>query len=203
MTGDIGARAMVDLGVREPVWDRFFWVAPLVIVGSREADGGYDLAPKHMAFPMGWRNYFGFVCTPRHGTYSNVVRERAFTVGYPRPGQLVEASLAASPREEGGEKRILTALPQQPATIIDGQFVEGGYVELECRLERMVDGFGENSLIVGEVVAARAAEDALRVSDGDDADLLRSAPLLAYLHPGRFARIEDTLSFPFPAGMRK
>ena len=203
MTGEIGAPAMVDIGVREPVWDRFFWVAPLVIVGSREADGGYDLAPKHMAFPMGWRNYFGFVCTPRHGTYSNVVRERAFTVGYPRPGQLVEASLAASPREEGGEKRILTALPQHPATIIDGQFVEGGYVELECRLERMVDGFGENSLIVGEVVAARAAEDALRVSDVDDADLLRSAPLLAYLHPGRFARIEDTLSFPFPAGMRK
>ena len=67
----------------------------------------------------------------------------------------------------------------------------------------MVEGFGENSLIVGEVVAARVADDALRVSDGDDADLLRSAPLLAYLHPGRFAPIADTLSLPFPAGMRK
>lgn len=203
MAGDSGVPAMVDIGVREPIWERFFWIAPLVIVGSREPDGSYDLAPKHMAFPMGWMNYFGFVCTPRHGTYSNVTREGAFTVTYPRPDQLVEASLAASPREEGGEKHILTALPQHRATIVDGHCIDGGYVELECRLERMVDGFGENSLIVGEVVAARIAEDALRVSDGDDANLLRSAPLLAYLHPGRFARIEDTLSFPFPAGMRK
>ena len=203
MTGDTGTPAMIDIGVREPIWDRFFWIAPLVLVGSKESDGGYDLAPKHMAFPMGWRNYFGFVCTPRHGTYGNVVRERAFTVSYPRPGQLVETSLAASPRAEGGEKQILTALPQHPASAIDGQLVDGGYVELECRLERIVDDFGENSLIVGEVIAARVAEDALRVSDGDDGDLLRAAPLLAYLHPGRFASVGDTLSFPFPAGRRK
>ena len=33
----------VELDVRAPVWDRFFTVAPLVLVGTREPDGGFDL----------------------------------------------------------------------------------------------------------------------------------------------------------------
>ena len=68
-----------------PVWERVFTSNPLVLVGTKERDGGYDLAPKHIAFPMGWENYFGFVCTPRHGTYHNARREGVFTVTYPRP----------------------------------------------------------------------------------------------------------------------
>jgi len=71
---------VVSLDVTAPIWERFFTVAPLVVVGTREEDGSYDLAPKHMATPMGWQNYIGFVCTPRHRTYHNVRRERAFTV---------------------------------------------------------------------------------------------------------------------------
>jgi hypothetical protein len=67
---------VVSLDVTAPIWERCFTVAPLVLVGTREKDGSYDLAPKHMATPMGWQNYFGFVCTPRHRTYHNVRRER-------------------------------------------------------------------------------------------------------------------------------
>ena len=43
----------------------------------------------------------------------------------------------------------------------------------------------------------------MRAMDADDADLLRDAPLLAYLSPGRFSRVDESYSFPFPAGMRK
>ena len=43
----------VTLSVDLPVWDRVFTVNPLVLVGTKEEDGGYDLAPKHMAFPIG------------------------------------------------------------------------------------------------------------------------------------------------------
>ena len=66
---------LIELDVSLPIWERFFWVAPLVLVGTREPDGGHDLAPKHMATPIGWENYYGFVCTPRHHTYSNIRRE--------------------------------------------------------------------------------------------------------------------------------
>jgi flavin reductase (DIM6/NTAB) family NADH-FMN oxidoreductase RutF len=194
---------LVELDVNEPIWDRFFWVAPLVLVGTRETGGSYDLAPKHMAIPMGWQNYFGFVCTPRHHTYSNVKRDGVFTVSYPRPSQLVLTSLAASPRcgEEG--KPALSVLPVFPASVVDGVLVDGAYLFLECELDRIVDGFGINSLIVGRIVAARVARDAERMDELEDQALVHDSPLLAYLHPGRFTTVEQSLSFPFPAGMKK
>ena len=203
MQNPVATSRLVELDVRQPLWDRFFWVAPLVLVGTMEADGQHDLAPKHMAFPMGWENYFGFVCTPRHGTYGNIRRDGAFTVSYPRPSQLVLTSLAASPRCEAESKPALSALPVFPASSVAGVLLEGASAFLECELERIVDGFGVNSLIVGKVVAARVAEDAERMDDGDDQALINQAPVLAYLNRGRFAAIDDSLSFPFPAGMKK
>ncbi len=90
MTADPYAE-LVSLGTHHPIWDRFFWVAPLVVIGTREVSGEFDLAPKHMVCPLGWQNYFSFVCTPKHATYRNAQREKAFTVSYPRPDQVVIA----------------------------------------------------------------------------------------------------------------
>jgi flavin reductase (DIM6/NTAB) family NADH-FMN oxidoreductase RutF len=168
-----------------------------------EADGRHDLAPKHMVAPMGWQNYFGFVCTPRHRTYANVRRNGAFTVSYPRPDQLVLTSLAASPRCEEDQKPALDALPVVPARQIEGVLVEGAYMYLECELDRIIDGFDVNSLVVGRIVAARVAENARRDSEVDDQALIFGSPLLAYLHPGRFASVDYSYSFPFPEGMKK
>ena len=197
------SRELVELDVGQPIWDRFFWVAPLVLIGTREPDGGHDLAPKHMAFPMGWQNYFGFVCTPRHHTYSNLKRDGVFTVSYPRPSQLVLTSLAASPRCAEEDKPALSVLPVFPASVVDGVLVDGAYMFLECELDRIVDDFGVNSLIVGRIVAARVAQDSERMDELEDQALVHDSPLLAYLHPGRFTSIEQSFSFPFPAGMKK
>lgn len=180
-----------------PLWDRFFTVAPLVLIGTKEAEG-YDLAPKHMVTPMGWENYFGFVCAPRHRTYQNILREQAFTVSYPRPTQLVLTSLAAAPRCGDDAKPSLLALPTFPASTVDGVFVQDASLFFECRLHQIVDGFGVNSLITGRIVAAYADEDVLRASDRDDQEVLQTAPLLAYVSPGRIAQIRETFSFPFP-----
>ena len=56
--------------------------------------------------------------------------------------------------------------------------------------------------IAGRIVAAHGERAALRSSDRDDAEILLQVPQLAYLHPGRFAVIDATQAFPFPAGMR-
>jgi len=195
--------SIVTIDTRDPVWDRFFTVAPLVLIGTREADGAVDIAPKHMVTPMGWQNYFGFVCTPRHATYGNIERGRVFTVTYPKPTQWLEASLAAAPRCDDGGKPSLRGVETFPARTVDGALVADGYLFLECELDRLVDGFGVNSLIVGKIVAASVDEAYLRASERDDQDLLYQAPLLTYLHPGRFAVIRKTNAFPFPAGMKK
>ncbi len=180
-----------------PIWDRFYTVAPLVLIGTKEAEG-YDLAPKHMVTPLGWENYFAFVCAPRHRTYQNITQEKVFTVSYPRPTQLVLTSLAAAPRCGDDTKPSLLALPTFPASQIDGVFVAEGYIFLECQLDRVIDGFGVNSLITGRIVAAHVHEDALRTSDRDDQDVIHQAPLLGYLSPGRIATIASSYSFPFP-----
>lgn len=201
--GSGGTGGLVRLGVDHPVWDRFFQVCPLVVVGTKEASGQPDLAPKHMAMALGWDNYFGFACTPSHRTYGNAVREGFFTVSFPRPTQVLLASLAAAPRCEGDEKPSLRLLETIPATVVDGVLLKDAYLHLECETHRIIDDFGVNSLITGRVVEALVSEDAIRRADKDDEESLVAAPLLAYVAPGRYAEVSATFAFPFHEGWSK
>ena len=98
------------------------------------------------------------------------------------------------------EKRLRTRYP-----VIDMSpvIVEASFGPRECALDRIVDGFGENSLIIGRIIAAHAHDDALRSAERDDQDVIHQAPLLSYLAPGRIARIDESYSFPFPADFRR
>ena len=193
----------IRLDVTRPIWDRFFTVAPLVVIGSKEPDGSYDLAPKHMAMPLGWQNYYAFVCSPRHATYRNIQRERQFTVNFPRPTEVVSSSLAASPRCDDDSKPALALLSTRPAGVVDGVLVGDCYLYLECTLHSMLDGFGANSLVIGKVVAASADEDYVRMDDRDAGEQLFKAPLLAYVSPGRYATLRETAQFPLPKGFSR
>ena len=191
----------IDIG--RGLWSRVFRVSPLVVVGTREGDG-YDLAPKHLAGPLSWEGHFGFVCSDRHATYHNIRANRGFTVSYPRPDQVVMASLSAAPREGWeSEKPVLASLATFPGSVIDAPLLEDADFFLECELDRIVDGFGANSLIAGRVVAAHARDRALIHSDRDVDEHLLENPLLAYVDPGRFASIGDTHAFPFPEGFHQ
>lgn len=190
------------LAIDRPIWERFFTVAPLVLIGTKE-DSRYDLAPKHLVMPLGWANYFSFVCTPRHRTYQNIHREKAFTVSYPRPTQLVLTSLAAAPRCGDDTKPSMPMLPTFPASQIDGIFIEEAAIFLECTLDRIVDGFGDNSLITGRIIAAHAHKDVLRTSERDDQEIIHQAPLLVYLSPERMAPVSESYSFPFPLDFQR
>lgn len=194
---------LIELSTDQPIWDRFFSVFPLVIVGSKEDEDRYNLAPKHMAMPLGWENHFCFVCSPWHSTYTNIRRHDAFTVSYPRPSEVLLASLAAAPRCEDFSKPSLLVLPTLPARKVDGVLVKGSYVCLECTLHSIVDGFGPNSLIIGNVVAAAAHEDVLRIDERDESEQIFQHPLLAYVNPGRFAEVRQTTAFPFPKGFSR
>lgn len=199
----IPAGRIVDLDATRPVWGRCFTVAPLVLIGTRDEDGSLDLAPKHMVSPMGWDNYFGFVCSPRHHTHANIRRTGVFTVSYPKPSQVLFASLAATPRTAGGPKTVVQSFATFPASEIDGEFIEDAYLFFECKLFKIVDGFGDNCLITGKIVAAHADKTFLRASELDDQELIHDAPLFAYLPPGRFATITRSNAFPFPADMKR
>ena len=193
---------LVELAVGPQLWERAFTVAPLVLIGTKEGRG-WDFAPKHLAMPLGWEGFYCFVCTPRHATYRNLLAHPQFTVSFPGPEQIMESSFAAGGRFEDDAKPSLTAVPMAAARVVDGRIVEGCPLYLECELERIVDGFGPASLIVGRVVAASAAREALRDGEVDDADLVHRLGLLAYLPPDRFAVVRESLSFPYPVDFRR
>ena len=89
MHGSSTDRNIVEIDTSVPVWEQFFTVAPLVLIGTYDEDGSLDLAPKHMVTPMGWQNYFGFVCTLWHDTCQNSERDGVVTVSYPKLAQLL------------------------------------------------------------------------------------------------------------------
>lgn len=203
MSGELTTRGLVSLELTSPIWERFFTVAPLALVGTLEPDGSPDLAPKHMVTPLGWGNWVAFVCCPNHGTYRNAVRTREFTLSFPRPDGVLVASLASAPRCDGDTKPALDLLETFPAAVVSAPLVAGGYLYLECRLHDTWDGFGENSLVAGEIVAAHVSQEGVRRPDRDDVELLEEEPLLVYLPPGRFAQVSAGQAFPFHRGMKR
>ncbi|MET7028275.1 flavin reductase [Sediminicola luteus] len=194
----------ISLNTDTPIWNQFFTVGPLIVVGTKEGDH-YDLAPKHMATPIGLSNYFGFVCTPNHATYHNVKATREFAISFPLPDQIVLSSLSASPRcgERSDEKQIISSLPTVKATSVDALFLEDSYLYLECNLFKIIDGFDNDSIITGKVITAFVKSNYHRDPEGDDQDMINNNPLLAYIANGRFASISETFNFPFPKGFER
>ncbi len=193
---------LVALELDGLLWDRVFQVSPLVVVGTREPDGGHDFAPKHRIVML-TPQHLGFVCRPSHATYRNAVREQAFTVSWPGPKHIVMTSAAAEPRCEDGEKKSLKGIPTVAAEKIEGEFLAGCSLNVECQLDRVIDDLGDDELLIGRVVAAWASPDEIRSAGTFDHDIVREHPLLAYLHPSQFATIHTSVPFPFPKGFTR
>lgn len=185
--------AFLSLDLEHPVWDRFFSVAPLVVIGSRDDRGHDEFYATHRAGPPGSDNRFCFFVPSDCSTARNVVRRRVFTASFLRPDQVVLASLTAA----GSADHPLTGeIATLPARHVDAPMVHGAYVLLECRVERVIDGFGASSLVDGSIVAAHLDREARRHSEADDYDLLRRRPVLAFVSPGRIATIGHSDALP-------
>lgn len=194
----------ISLDVEDNLWNHFYTVAPLVVIGSKE-DEAYDLSPKHMVTPIGFSNYLGFVCTPRHRTYHNVKKEKSFTVSFVRPSQVLLTSLAAIPRCEDNHytKEIVNKIPTIQTTKEDNIFIADSYVLLECSLYKIIDGFDDYSIITGQIDAAFVHKDYKIFSEVDEQKHVYNNPLLAYVAQGRFASIKETFSFPYPKDFQR
>lgn len=198
------ANNLVKLNTQESIWDHVFTIAPLIVVGTKEGEN-YDLAPKHMATPIGQSNYFAFVCTPKHSTYHNIKNTGEFSVSFPIPDQVVLASLSASPRckESYKDKVIVKALPTVKCQSIDSIFFKDSYLFLECELVKIIDGFDDYCIITGKIIEACVNKEYLIESEKDEQQQIHENPLLAYVANGRFSKIIETYNFPFPKGFNK
>lgn len=194
----------ISLDVKESIWEHFYTVAPLVVIGTKEAEG-FDLAPKHMVTPLGFSDYFGFVCTPRHNTYHNAKKHARFSVSFVKPDQVLLSSLAAMPRcaVKDFSKEITDHIPTVFSNNGASIFVEDSYVMLDCSLHKIIDDFDDYSLITGKIEQARVHKNYKIISDEGHQKQIYEYPLLAYIAQGRFANIKETLSYPYPKDFQR
>ena len=136
-------------------------MAPLVLVGTRGRTAAMIWLPS--TWPCRWAGEpLRVRLSPQPRDPRNAERTGAFTVSFPRPDTIVEVALAAEPggrreAELGGDRRLA-------GRVVDGVLVDDAHLWLECQLERVIDGFGRNTLIAGRVVAASVAASSLRAS---------------------------------------
>jgi hypothetical protein len=118
------------------------------------------------------------------------------------PTQVVVTSLTAEPREDLEEpKPTLSVLPTFRASEVDSLFLQDGYLFLESRLDKILDGFSLNGLVVGRMVASHVHADALLSAErGPGADLPFAAPRIPESGPIRDDQGERLL--PVPRGLQ-
>ena len=194
-----GFEDFVSLDTKKSLWEQFHTVAPLVVIGTKE-ENGFDLAPKHMVTPIGFSNYFAFVCTPRHRTYHNIKKHGKFSVSYVKPDQILLSSIAAMPRcsVEDYPRDVVQHIPTVTSEDGDHLFVEDSYLFLECDVHKIFDGFDDYSIITGTVEKAFVHKDFMIHSDQGQQARIYKNPLLVYAAPGRFAEIHETMAYPYP-----
>ncbi len=194
----------ISLELKDSIWEHFYTVAPLVVIGSKEIQG-FDLAPKHMATPLGFSDFFGFVCTERHCTYHNIKKHGRFSVSFIKPDQILLSSLAAIPRcsVNNFSQDITQHIPSVLSEDGEMIFVKDSYAILDCSLHKIIDGFDDYSIITGRIRSAQVHRNYKIVSDEGHQKQIYDHSLLAYIAPGRFANIRETLSYPYPKDFQR
>jgi flavin reductase (DIM6/NTAB) family NADH-FMN oxidoreductase RutF len=190
------------LGVSKIVLEsrgRCFTVKPLVLVTTLGSKGFPNVAPKTQAMDVGRREqYFAFICASYHHTYQNVKANQEFVVNYPGP-ELIEMVSAAAQQAEDVDEIALAGLTSIPSVAVKPPRIKECYLHLECKL-LMIKDLEDSSLILGKVVARSADEEVTfeRGKSRETVRLLSKHPLLAYVYPDHYAKINAARQFVFP-----
>lgn len=137
----------------------------LVLVCTRSASRSgmerYDLAPIAWSCPLDYEpvSRVLFVCDPAHATHENILERREFVLALPSAAQREMAERAGSLSGRDADKYESLGIEAFDALEVDARVPRGVAAWLECRLLRTV-AEGSVSIVMGEVVAARAVEDA-------------------------------------------
>jgi len=178
---------------------RYFTVKPLILVTTLGPIGLPNVAPKTQSMDVGrHEQYFAFVCVPQHHTYQNVKATREFVVNYPGP-ELIKKVSAASQLAENVDEIALAALTSIPSLVVKPPRIKECSIHLECKLVEIKD-LDDASIIVGKIVA-RSADKEVSFKRGkakEKIELLSKRPLLAYVYPDHYTKINIAEEFIFP-----
>ena len=177
----------------------YFTVKPLILVTTLGSTGLLNVAPKTQSTDVGRREQcFAFVCTPQHHTYQNVKANKEFVVNYPGP-ELIGKVSAAAQHAENSDEIALAEWTSIPSMVVKPPRIKECYLHLECKLLEIKD-LEDSSLILGKVVARSADKEVSfeRGKSRESIKLLSKRPLLAYVYPDHYTKINAAEEFLFP-----
>jgi flavin reductase (DIM6/NTAB) family NADH-FMN oxidoreductase RutF len=136
----------------------------LVLVCTRSEAGRYDLAPIAWASPLDYEpaSRVLFVCDPAHATHGNVLARREFVLALPGFAQRALVNEAGSSSGRDRDKYRDFGIASFAASKVDALIPDGVAGWLECRLIRTI-AEGSVSIVLGEVLAASAVDEAWRL----------------------------------------
>ncbi len=126
-----------------------------------QGSGRYNLSPVAWSCPLDYepQTKVLFVCDPRHACHGNILAQGSFALALPTPEQaeLVYKTGAVSGKDV--DKYESLGIEAFKAELLDLRIPQGVAGWLECRLIRTISE-GSVSLVFGEVIRAKAVEDA-------------------------------------------
>lgn len=173
---------------------RFFRPTSLVLVTTLSPLGVGNVAPKTQVMPVGRKGYWAFACCDRHHTYQNVARQGEFVINIPGPELIEQVSQAAAEFPPGTDEISGAGLTAIASRVVGVPSIAECRVHLEFKNYQILDGFGEESLVIGEVVAVTVDEEAVDAG----VEILEGHPLLVYVYPGHYTGIKKAEKFVFP-----
>ncbi|MFN2432515.1 MAG: flavin reductase family protein [Gemmatimonadota bacterium] len=175
---------------------------PIALVSTTDGHGGYNLAP--FSYFMGVSSAPPVVAISlvkrRQGekkdTLRNVEATGELVVNVVDETMAAAMNLAAADAPYGYDEFALAGLTPLPGERVAAPRVAESPVQMECRLERIVEvGAQPAYLVLSEVVLFHVREDVLA---GERIDPLRLRPL-GRLGGSDYARIGEVFSMPRPA----
>ena len=177
----------------------YFTIKPIILVTTLGGNGLPNVAPKTQCTSVGRREeFFAFVCTPKHHTYQNVKANKEFVVNYPSP-ELIEKVSASSQFAENVDEVALSGLTSISSLVVKPPRIKECMAHLECKVVEVKD-IDDVSIILGRVVARSAdREKSFKKGTAEEGiKLLSKHPLLAYVYPDHYTRINTAEKFIFP-----
>ncbi len=131
-------------------------------------------------------------------TYKNILKTNAFTVGFPRVDQVVEADyfgIASGAKENKFEKVNLTAVKSEN---VNAPVIEEFPMTLECKFKAEMR-VGDRYIIIGEIVNVLADEDCL--TEKGVPDINKMKPLAFNPAEYNYYSVGDFVADAFKVGL--
>jgi flavin reductase (DIM6/NTAB) family NADH-FMN oxidoreductase RutF len=135
---------------------------PTIIVTTKSSEGNVNAAPFSFAMPVSINPpLLAFASVPTHHTFKNIEKTGEFVVNIPNEDILGKLWITGEKFPEEVNEIEQAGLTQTDSVKVLPPKIEDCIARMECKVHWIKDA-GDHKLIVGEIIHADVAKDALK-----------------------------------------